>query len=99
VKSLSTIAMATEFERWVSLGQSLGYEGAELRQFLTQQQAELRNRRQEERQFEKERRDAEERQRDADRAMELEIKKIQAEKERAELLAEKERKTDGISCC
>jgi transposase InsO family protein len=86
--------MATEFEKWVTLGKTLGYEGVELRQFVTQQQVEERNRRQEERQFEKERREAEERQKEADRAMELEIKKIQAEKEMRELLAEKEKRED-----
>jgi len=77
--------MATDFERWASIGQSVGLEGVELRQFITQQQADERARRVEEREIEKARlasaAEAEERKRGA----ELEEKRLAAEIEKARL--------------
>ena len=60
--------MATDFERWASIGQSVGLEGVELRQFITQQQADERDRRVEEREIEKSR-----------QAVEMEEKRLAAE--------------------
>ena len=77
--------MATDFERWASIEQGVGLKGVELRQFITQQQADERARRVEEREIEKSRlvAELEERKRVAD----LEEKRLAAEIEKARLVS------------
>ena len=41
--------MATDFEKWIAIGEELGLLDGELRQFVVQQQAEDRDRRAQER--------------------------------------------------
>ena len=79
--------MASEFEKWITLGQAMGLEGPDLRQFVSQQQADERVRRAEEREFEKirleQQRQSEERSRQSEeRLRDSELKRIEMEKDK-----------------
>jgi len=97
--------MASEFEKWMSLGQTMGLEGADLRQFVTQQQSDERARRSEEREAEKarleqqrlaekERRDGEERLKkmEIEKDKELELQRIAVEEKKLVTEAEERKR-------
>ena len=75
--------MSTDFTKWIEAGRMLDLEGSELHKFVTQQQAEERDRRAEERRFAAE-------QEEKKRVAEEEARKFAAEQEEKKRLAEEE---------